>query len=139
MSLSVRRVSVLVAALALLLSTAVTIRLANTAEAVTCVRSSSTTDSVLGGLGFQYRNWPGGNAKVRVTYSTSNAVKTIRVRMAQDGKSSWTILSASGGRKVTKTVSVGYHSKGNGTLWFEPRGDSTRTGRTLYSFCLYKG
>jgi hypothetical protein len=131
-------VSVLIAGLALLMSTAVATEVATTAEAVTCVRSSNESDNVGGGLGFGYSGWPGGNAKVRVTYRTSSNTKTIRVRMAQGGSSTFTTLKGNAGRQVTKTVSVGYHSRGNGTLWFEPRGDSTKTGRVIYSFCLYK-
>jgi hypothetical protein len=140
-TLSVRRVLVLMSLLALLMSTAVAVPAATKAEAVTCVRSWANIGegvSVGSGKGFGYSGWPGGNAKVIVTYKISGTTKMIRVRMAQDGSSTWTTLLGTSGQKVTKTVSVGYHPRGSGTLWFEPRGDSTTTGRTLYYFCLYK-
>ncbi len=140
MTLSVRRMFVLMSMFALLMSTAVAVPTATRAEAVTCIRSwnDPAGDSVLGGIGFGYSGWPGGNAKVKVTYKISGTTKMIRVRMAQGGSSTFTTLLGTSGRKVTKTVSVGYHPRGNGTLWFEPRGDSTTTGRVIYSFCLYK-
>jgi hypothetical protein len=139
-ALSVRRTILLLPVLALLTSTAVAIPAATKAEAVTCVRSWSEAagDSVGGGRGFQYRGWSGGNAKVKVTYKISGTVKMIRVRMAQAGSSTSTTLLGTSGRKVSKTVSVGYHPRGTGWLNFEPRGDSTSTGRVIYSFCLYK-
>jgi hypothetical protein len=128
-------------ALALLMSTAVAIPAATEAEAITCVRNWAEIGvgaSVGSGKGFGYTGWPGGNAKVKVTYKISGSTKMIRVRMAQGGRSTSTTLLGTSGRKVTKTVNVGYHPRGSGSLWFEPRGDSTTTGRTIYYFCLYK-
>ncbi|MFD1081840.1 hypothetical protein [Micromonospora andamanensis] len=75
---------------------------------------------------------------MKATYKISGTVKSIRVRMSQGGTSTSTTLLGTKGKKVTKDVAVGYRPKGKGTLWFEPRGDSTTTGRTLYSFCLYR-
>ncbi|GAA0609537.1 hypothetical protein GCM10009534_50370 [Kribbella sandramycini] len=76
---------------------------------------------------------------MKVTYSIVGTKKMIRVRKAQGTASTSTTLLGTSGRKVTKTVSLSYQAAGNGTLWFEPRGDTTTTGRTIYSFCLYKG
>jgi hypothetical protein len=138
---SVRRVLVLIPALALLMSTVVAIPAAPEAEAITCVRSWAQIGdgvSIGSGKGFGYTGWPGGNAKVIVTYKISGTTKMIRVRKAQAGSSTSTTLLGTSGRKVTKTVSLGYQPRGSGSLWFEPRGDSTTTGRTLYYFCLYK-
>ncbi|MFF5214505.1 hypothetical protein [Micromonospora sp. NPDC000442] len=138
--MSVRRVALLMPALALLTSAALVAPMATKAEAATCVRSwsASAGDSVGTGLGFSYSGWPGGNARVKATYKISGTVKSIRVRMSQGGTSTYTTLLGTSGKKVTKDVAVGYRAKGKGTLWFEPRGDSTTTGRTLYSFCLYR-
>ncbi|MFC9690054.1 hypothetical protein ACFTSF_16030 [Kribbella sp. NPDC056951] len=139
MTFSLRRVFVAAPLVGLLMATGVVVPGAGEAEAVTCVRSSNEPDSVLGGIGYGYRNWPGGDAKVRVTYSITGTVKMIRVRKAQNGSSTSTTLLGTRGRKVTKTVSLNYQPRGDGTLWFEPRGDSSTTGRVIYSFCLYKG
>ena len=139
MGLSVRRVSVLMTALVLLLSSAVAVRTSSRAEAVTCVNSRSDTHDVQGGVGFGYFTWPGGNAKVRVTYRTASNTKMIRVRIAQGTSSTFTTVNGNSGRQVTKTVNLGYHPRSTRTmLWFEPRGDSAAVGRTVYSYCLYK-
>ncbi|MFG1911594.1 hypothetical protein [Kribbella sp. NPDC048928] len=139
MGLSVRRVSVLITALALLMSSAVAVRTASRADAVTCVSSRSESFQVSAGIGFGYLTWPGGTAKVRVTYRTASNTKMIRVRIRQGTSSTFTTLQGNSGREVTKTVNLGYHPRSTKTmLWFEPRGDSAITGRIVYSYCLYK-
>ncbi|GAB3938612.1 hypothetical protein GCM10029976_053360 [Kribbella albertanoniae] len=139
MGVSVRRVTVVATAVALLMSGAVGVQAASTAEAVTCVRSSSDSFYVRGGTSWGFGvDWPGGNAKVKVTYRTPNSTTNIRVRLAVGGSSSSTILKGNAGRQVTKTVSVGYKSRGDGTLWFEASGGNPDSRRSVTSWCLYK-
>ncbi|MEU4293077.1 hypothetical protein AB0E63_33050 [Kribbella sp. NPDC026596] len=129
---------VLMPMLALLMSTAVAVPAATKAEAVTCVRSWNEPDTI-GVEGICVPGWPGGSAKVKITYKISGTVKMIRVRNALGGSSTFTTLLGTSGRKVTKTVSLSYQPRGDGWLYLEPGGDSTTTGRFIYSFCLYKG
>lgn len=139
MGLSVRRVSVLATALALLMSAAVAVQMTIRADAATCVFSRTESYGAIGaGVGFGRFTWPGGNAKATVTYRTPSSTKNIRIRLEQGGNSTSTILQGNAGRQVTKTVSVGYQPRSKTMLWFEPAGDSPKSSRVIYSVCLYK-
>ncbi len=138
MGLSVRRVSVLMTALALLMSTVGAVGLAPRAEAVTCVVSSNEADTIGDGMGRGPFAWPGGEAKLKITYRTPSSNIMIRVRLVRNGNSTGTTLKGNAGRQVTKTVGLGYQPRSSTTLWFEPAGASPDSHRMIYSYCLYK-